>query len=155
MKYFSWRDTVQNVDVAILLNPLHPKINMHNLHTVHYTFNRMMKENLCTNQHLLQLVIIYFILVTFIFESGLILQVKQCTYTSSYLGQLSKEKPQEKQGGYQSFFKFSSPFFLQPCRAFWRKSPLQWLSPLKNPPKNTNQRCTSIAQVMGSNPVWA
>ena len=38
MKYFSWRDTVQNVDVAILLNPLHPKINMHNIHTVHYTF---------------------------------------------------------------------------------------------------------------------
>ena len=38
---------VQNVDVAILLNPLHPKISMHNLHTVHYTFNRMMKRRIC------------------------------------------------------------------------------------------------------------
>ena len=38
---------VQNVDVTILLNPLHPKINMHNLYTVHYTFNRMMKRRIC------------------------------------------------------------------------------------------------------------
>ena len=42
---------------------LHPNISMHILHTVLYTFSKVLdKENLFNNQELLQLVIISFIL---------------------------------------------------------------------------------------------
>ena len=47
------------------INPLHPKISMHILHTALYTFHKMLTaENLFTNQKLLSLVIIFFILMT-------------------------------------------------------------------------------------------
>ena len=55
------------------LNPLHPNISMHILHTVPYTFPKVLKENLFTDQKLLLLGIIYFILMTSIYGSEVIL----------------------------------------------------------------------------------
>ena len=46
------------------INPLHPKLSMHILHTVLYTFSVADGENLFNNQEPLYLVIFSFILVT-------------------------------------------------------------------------------------------
>ena len=55
------------------LSPLHPMISIHVLHTVLYTFLQVLTfENLFSNQKLLLLLIIMFILVTFILDSGVI-----------------------------------------------------------------------------------
>ena len=53
---------------------LHPNISMHNLHTFLHTFPKKAdKENLFNNQELLWLVIISSVLMTFMFDSGVIL----------------------------------------------------------------------------------
>ena len=54
------------------INPLHPNISMHILHTDLRTFPKD-KENLSANQKVPSLVTINFILKTFICDSGLIL----------------------------------------------------------------------------------
>ena len=46
------------------INPLHPKLSMHILHTVLYTFSVADRENLFNNQEPLCLVIFSFILIT-------------------------------------------------------------------------------------------
>ena len=48
---------------------LHPNISKHNLHTV---LQEADKENLFNNQELLWLVIISSVLMTFVFDSGVI-----------------------------------------------------------------------------------
>ena len=45
------------------INPSHPKLSMHILHTVLYTFSVADRENLFNNQEPLYLVIISFILM--------------------------------------------------------------------------------------------
>ena len=63
-----------NFSDQVLFNSLHPKIIMHILHTVLYTFPKVLdKENLSNKQELLWLVIISFILMTLICDSGVIL----------------------------------------------------------------------------------
>ena len=58
-----------------VINPLQPNISMHILHTVLYTFPKVLdKENLSNKQELLQLVIISFILMTFMCDLGVKLQ---------------------------------------------------------------------------------
>ena len=52
------------------VNPLLPNISMHILHTVLYT---LLREDMLNNQELLKLVIISYILLTFMFHSGVIL----------------------------------------------------------------------------------
>ena len=54
------------------INPLHPNISMHILHTVLWCAD---EENLFNNQKVLQL-IIFFILVTLMIDSGVILKGK-------------------------------------------------------------------------------
>ena len=55
-------------------HPLHPNIRMHILHTALYTFPKMMTGRICfNNQELLQLVIISFLLMTLMFDSGSIM----------------------------------------------------------------------------------
>ena len=46
------------------INPLHPKLSMHILHNVLYTFSVADRENLFNNQAPLYLVIFSFILIT-------------------------------------------------------------------------------------------
>ena len=56
------------------INPLHPNIDMHILHTVIHTFPKVqIKENLLNNQELVNLVIIYFTLMTLMSDLGVIL----------------------------------------------------------------------------------
>ena len=58
----------------MFVNPLHPNISMHNLHTVHYTFPEVLtRGTVFKNQELYELVIIFLILVTLMFDSGVIL----------------------------------------------------------------------------------
>ena len=58
----------------MFVNPLHPNISMHNLHTVLYAFPEVLtRGNVFKNQELYKLVIIFLILVTSIFDSGVIL----------------------------------------------------------------------------------
>ena len=56
--------------IHLTFNPSPPYISMHILHAVLYTF---LKENLFKNQQPLQLVIVSVILVTLVFDSGVIL----------------------------------------------------------------------------------
>ena len=59
------------------INPLHPDVNMRILHTVLYTFPEMLTGRFCfTDQKLLLLVIISFILMTLMCDSGVILWEK-------------------------------------------------------------------------------
>ena len=51
------------------VNPLHPKISMHILHTDHHTFSVTDKENLFNNQEIFLVVIISFIPLTLMFDS--------------------------------------------------------------------------------------
>ena len=53
------------------INPLHPNISMHILHTVLSCADR---ENLFNNQEVLQFIIIAFILITLMFDLGVILK---------------------------------------------------------------------------------
>ena len=63
-----------NFSDQVLFNSLHPNIIMHILHTVLYTFPKVLdKENLSNKQELLWSVIISFILMTLICDSGVIL----------------------------------------------------------------------------------
>ena len=55
-----------------IINPLHPNTSMHILHTVLYFYGAD-EENLFTDQKLLLLVIISFILITLVCDSGVIL----------------------------------------------------------------------------------
>ena len=56
------------------INPLHPNINMHILHTVIHTFPKVqIKENLFNNQELVNLVIIYFTLMILMSDLEVIL----------------------------------------------------------------------------------
>ena len=58
----------------MFINPLHPNISMHILHTVLYTFPEVLKRGkVFKNQELYKLVIISLILVTLMFDSGVIL----------------------------------------------------------------------------------
>ena len=57
-----------------LINLSHLNVSMQILHTVSYTFYRADNENLFNNQGLLQLVIIFLILATLMWDSGMILQ---------------------------------------------------------------------------------
>ena len=58
----------------MFVNPLHPNISMHNLHTVLYTFPEVLRRrNVFKNQELYKLVIIFLIIVTLMFDSGVIL----------------------------------------------------------------------------------
>ena len=60
---------------SFFFNPLHHNISMHILHTVLYTFPKGLadEESLFTDQKLLLLVIISFILMTLMFDSALML----------------------------------------------------------------------------------
>ena len=66
--------TINNV------NPFHPNISMHILHTVLYTFpcksTVTYRENLFNNQKVFELVIISFFLMTVTHDSGVILYVE-------------------------------------------------------------------------------
>ena len=56
------------------IDPLHPNISMYILHTVLYTFPPYVgKENLINNLEVLQSIVISFILMTLMFDSGVIL----------------------------------------------------------------------------------
>ena len=57
----------------MIINPLHPNISIHILHTVLYVSLRAGKENWFNNQGLLKLVIISFILMTVMCDSVLIM----------------------------------------------------------------------------------
>ena len=57
----------------MIINPLHPNISKHILHTVLYVSLRAGKENWFNNQGLLKLVIISFILMTVMCDSVLIM----------------------------------------------------------------------------------
>ena len=58
----------------MFVNPLHPNISMLILHTVLYTFPEVLtRRNVLKNQELYKLVIISLILVTLMFDSGVIL----------------------------------------------------------------------------------
>ena len=57
----------------VSLNPLHPNISLHILHTILYVFRSIERENLFNNQELLWMVIAFFILVTLRCDSGMIL----------------------------------------------------------------------------------
>ena len=60
--------------LGICLTPLHPNISMHILHTVLYMFLKVLTRRIClTIKSLFYLVIILLILMTFMFDSGLIL----------------------------------------------------------------------------------
>ena len=60
--------------LGIYLTPLHPNISMHILHTVLYIFLKVLTRRIClTIKSLFYLVIILLILMTFMFDSGLIL----------------------------------------------------------------------------------
>ena len=55
------------------LNPLHPNISMHKLHTVLYTFPKRLTRRICFTIKSCFMVIIFSILITFRFDSGVIL----------------------------------------------------------------------------------
>ena len=58
----------------MFINPLHPNISMQILHTVLYTFPEVLtRGTVFKNQELYKLVIISLILVTLMFDSGVIL----------------------------------------------------------------------------------
>ena len=58
----------------MFVNPLHPNISMHILHTVLYTFPEVLtRGNVFKNQELYKLLIIFLILETLVFDSGVIL----------------------------------------------------------------------------------
>ena len=60
--------------LGIYLTPLHPNISMHILHTVLYMFLKVLTRRIClTIKSLFYLVIILLILMTFMFDSGVIL----------------------------------------------------------------------------------
>ena len=60
--------------LGIHLTPSHPNISMHILHTVLHTFLKVLTRRIClTVKSLFYLVIILLILMTFMFDSGLIL----------------------------------------------------------------------------------
>ena len=60
--------------ICLNINPLHPNISRHTLYSVLYTFLQGTdKENLSNDQELLQLVIVAFILMTFMCDSVLML----------------------------------------------------------------------------------
>ena len=60
-----------------VVNPLNPNISMYILHTVLYKFPKVLTRRICLslfdNQELLKLVIIFFILLTLMYDSGVIL----------------------------------------------------------------------------------
>ena len=58
----------------MFVNPLHPNISMQVLHTVLYTFPEVLtRGNVFKNQELYKLLIIFLILETLVFDSGVIL----------------------------------------------------------------------------------
>ena len=58
----------------MFVNPLHPNISMQVLHTVLYTFPEVLtRGNVFKNQELYKLLIIFLILETLEFDSGVIL----------------------------------------------------------------------------------
>ena len=57
----------------MIINPLHPNISIHILHTVLYVSLQAGKENWFNNQGLLKLVIISLILMTVMCDSVLIM----------------------------------------------------------------------------------
>ena len=60
--------------LGIYLTPLHPNISMHILHTVLYIFLKVLTRRIClTIKSLFYLVIILLILMTFMFDSGVML----------------------------------------------------------------------------------
>ena len=60
--------------LGIYLTPLHPNISMHILHTVLYMFLKVLTRRIClTIKSLFYLVIILLILMTFMFDLGVIL----------------------------------------------------------------------------------
>ena len=68
---------LQNIRDIKNFKPLHPNISIQISHTVLYTFPKYAgKENLFNNQKVLQLIIISFILMTLMFDSGMILKGK-------------------------------------------------------------------------------
>ena len=73
------------------INPLHPNISMHILHTVLYTSSCAGRKNLFDNQEVLQLITISFILITLMFDLGVILKGEiRCKLLSGIKG-LKKE----------------------------------------------------------------
>ena len=57
-----------------IINPLHPNISMHTLLTILDTFPNMLVRRICLTIKFLQLIIISFILMTLMFDSGVILK---------------------------------------------------------------------------------
>ena len=58
----------------MFVNPLHPNISMQVLHTFLYTFPEVLtRGNVFKNQELYKLLIIFLILETLVFDSGVIL----------------------------------------------------------------------------------
>ena len=80
------------------INPLHPNISMHILHTVLYTSSCAGRENLFDNQEVLQLITISFILITLMFDLGVILKGEiRCKLLSGIKGL-------KKEGYYKNFY---------------------------------------------------
>ena len=75
------------------LNSLHPNISMHILHTGLFTlFSKCAcKENLFSNQEVLQLIIISFILMTLMFDSWVILKGEIRCWSLSRIKGLTKQ----------------------------------------------------------------
>ena len=70
------------------INPLHPNISIYILHTVLYTFPKVDKENLFKNQEPYELLIISLILVTLMFDSGVILYGETKSWSLSRFNEL-------------------------------------------------------------------
>ena len=65
---------IATFNIHLLIIPSHPNISWHILHTVLYTFSWAVdKEDLFENQELYKLLVISLILVTLMFDSGVIL----------------------------------------------------------------------------------
>ena len=92
VEYFKNSPSLHNIYYFwTTINPLHPNISMHILHTVLYTSLCAGRENLFDNQEVLQLITISFILITLLFDLGVILKGEiRCKLLSGIKG-LKKE----------------------------------------------------------------
>ena len=60
--------------IHLLINPLHPNISVHILHTFLYTFPEVLIGGICFKiKELYELLVIFLILVILMFDSGVIL----------------------------------------------------------------------------------
>ena len=65
---------IATFNIHLLTNPLHPYISRHILHTVLYTFPELLTRRICLKiKSFYKLLVISLILVTLMFDSGVIL----------------------------------------------------------------------------------